>query len=131
MHVDELTALTETFRRAADAAKADTVTAQQIRDALAESRLIEVFGAGDSLDVIDLLDAGGELVLRARLRELQLSDLRALLSAYNYDPEKETARWRSHNKFIELIIEKAKAQLAAERAAAAAARSTSGASWML
>ena len=91
----ELRQITETFRHLASLAAHDQVTAQQLRDALAESGLLAVFGEGPALDVLDLLDAGGEDALRARLRELSLADLRAVIVACKYDPEKETARWRS------------------------------------
>ena len=56
----ELRQITETFRQLASLAAHDQVAAQQLRDALAESRLLAVFGEGPALDVLDLLDAGGE-----------------------------------------------------------------------
>jgi hypothetical protein len=115
------------FKRMADAAKADPAVADQVRDALARSGLLEVFGAGETLDVVDLLDAGGEEALRARLRQCSLAELRQIVTANKYDEEKESARWRSANKFIELIVERAQKQLAEELAKQPA----SAASWML
>ncbi len=62
--VEQMTSL---FTRIADAAKSDRSVADQVRDALARSGLLEVFGTAAALDVVDLLDAGGEAALRARL----------------------------------------------------------------
>ena len=103
--------VTETFRQLAALAERDQATAQQLRDALAESGLLAVFGDGPALDVIDLLDAGGEDTLRARLRELSLADLRAVIAAQNFDPEKETARWRSIAKISDFIVARAQEEL--------------------
>ena len=117
----------ELFARIAANANTDPPFAEQVRDALAESGLLAVFGVGETLDVVDLLDAGGEETLRARLRQMSLSELKQIVSVRQYDPEKETARWRSPNKFIDLIVERANKQLEAELAK----QSSSGASWML
>jgi hypothetical protein len=117
--------VTHLFARLAAAAKADSSFAAQVRDALAESGLLAVFGSGEALDVVDLLDAGGEDTLRARLEQLSLSELKSIVAVRGYDPEKETTRWRSPKKFIELIVAKAAAQLEKEMA------QSSGASWML
>ncbi len=117
--------ITDLFGRLATAAKDDPQLAEQVRDALAESGLLAVFGAGESLDVVDLLDAGGEDALRARLDQLSLSELKSIVAVRGYDPDKETARWRSPKKLIELIVARANAQLEKEVA------QSSGASWML
>ncbi len=113
-HVEafQLRQVTETFRRLAALAAEDQETAHQLRDALAESGLLAVFGEGPALDVVDLLDAGGEDTLRARLREFSLADLRGVIAARKYDPEKETARWRSVAKISDFIITHAQAELA-------------------
>ena len=103
--------VTETFRQLAALAERDEVTARQLRDALAESGLLTVFGDGPALDVLDLLDAGGEDTLRARLRELPLTDLRGIIAAQNYDPNKETARWRSVAKISDFIVAHAQEEL--------------------
>ena len=123
---DELIAL---FTRAAIAAQADPDYADQVRDALTQSGLLEVFGAGATVDVVDLLDSGGEPALRARLHQLTLSELRQVVASHQYDEEKESARWRSQTTFIELIVRKAKGQLEAELAKQEA--TSSPASWML
>lgn len=117
----------ELFTRIASAAKADPAVAEKVRDALAESGLLEVFGIGEALDVVDLLDVGGEDTLRARLRQLSLNELKQIVSVRQYDPEKETARWRSPTKFIELIVTHARKQLDEELAQQA----LTGAAWML
>jgi hypothetical protein len=103
--------VTETFRQLAALAERDQETARQLRDALAESGLLSVFGDGPALDVIDLLDAGGEDALRARLRELSLADLRGVIAAQNFDTEKETARWRSVAKISDFIVTRAHEEL--------------------
>lgn len=124
--------LTEQLRKVAEAAAADPEVAAQVRAALAESGVLAVFGVGDTLDVVDLLDAGGEGTLRARLTELPVADLRAIITAHQYDPEKETARWRSTAKLIDFILTHAQKQLEEEQAAAAAQpKALAAASWML
>jgi hypothetical protein len=123
---DELMAL---FTRVTIAAQNDPDYADQVRDLLAQSGLLEVFGAGATVDVVDLLDSGGEDALRVRLHQLTLAELRQVVASNEYDPEKESARWRSPAKYIDLIVRKAKAQLEAELAAQA--NSNSGAGWML
>jgi hypothetical protein len=123
---DELMAL---FTRVTIAAQNDPDYADQVRELLAESGLLDVFGAGATLDVVDLLDSGGEDVLRVRLHQLTLAELRQVVASHKFDEEKESARWRSQTKFVELIIRKAKEQLEAEIARQNGA--TSGASWML
>ena len=117
--------ITDLFTRLADAAKDDPQLAAQVRDALAESGLLALFGSGESLDVVDLLDAGGEETLRARLEQMTLSELKSIVAVRGYDPDKETARWRSPKKFVDLIVSRAGAQLEQEVA------QSSGASWML
>jgi hypothetical protein len=113
------------FARWADEVRANPDIAPLIRDALAESGLLAVFGSGEALDVVDLLDAGGEDVLRARLSQLTLSELKSIIAVRGYDPEQETARWRSPKKLMALIVAKASQQLEKETA------QSSGASWML
>lgn len=117
----------ELFTRIASAAKSDPAVAEKVRDALAESGLMHVFGVGETLDVVDLLDVGGEEALRARLRQLTLNELKQIVSVREYDPEKETTRWRSPNKFIDLIVSNARRQLDEELAQQVPA----GAAWML
>lgn len=125
----QLQQVKETFRRLAALAADDQATARQIRDVLAESGLLNVFGEGPVLDVIDLLDAGGEDTLRARLREMSLADLRAVIAARNYDPNKETARWRSIARFSDFIVARAQEEL--ERMDQAQPKAMAAASWLL
>ncbi len=117
----------ELFTRIASAAKSDPAVAEKVRDALAESGLLQVFGVGETVDVVDLLDVGGEEALRTRLRQMSLNELKQIVSVRQYDPEKETVRWRSPNKFIDLIVTNARKQLDEELAQQAPA----GAAWML
>lgn len=125
MDLHDVEQITDLFARLADAAKDDPQLAARVRDALAESGLLALFGSGETLDVVDLLDAGGEDALRARLEQLTLSELKSIVAVRGYDPDKETARWRSPKKFVDLIVAKAAAQLEKEVA------QSSGASWML
>jgi hypothetical protein len=122
--VEQMTIL---FTRVANAAKSDPKVAEQVREAMATSGLLEVFGSSGALDVVDLLDAGGEVALRARLGQCTLAELKQIVSANNYDEERESTRWRSSSKFVNLIVECAKQQLEQELAKPPA----SAASWML
>jgi hypothetical protein len=125
----ELRQVTAMFRQLAARAAHDQVTAQQLRDALAESGLLAVFGAGPTLDVVDLLDAGGEETLRARLSELALADLRGIIAARGYDPGKETARWRSLARLTDFVVALAREEL--QRLDHGQPAAMSAASWML
>lgn len=125
----QLQQVKETFRHLATRAAHDQVTAHQLRDALAESGLLGVFGEGPALDVVDLLDAGGEDTLRARLKELPISDLRAVIAERKYDPDKETARWRSVARLSDFIVAHAQQEL--ERMDQAQPATMAAASWML
>jgi hypothetical protein len=118
--VEQMTIL---FTRVANAAKSDPTVAEQVREAMATSGLLEVFGSAGALDVVDLLDAGGEVALRARLGQCTLAELKQIVSANNYDDDRESARWRSSSKFVNLIVECAKQELTKQPASAA--------SWML
>lgn len=129
MDTFELRQVTETLRHLAARAANDPTTAHQLRDALAESGLLDVFGSGTMLDVVDLLDAGGEQTLRARLSELSAADLRAIIAERGYDPDRETARWRSVAKFTDFIVAHAQAEL--DRMDAQQPQALSAASWML
>lgn len=129
MEAYELRGITEAFRQLATRAANDPTTARQLRDALAESGLLGVFGDAPTLDVVDLLDAGGEAALRARLRELALADLRAIVKERGYDPNKETTRWRSLAKLADYIV--AHAQKDLEHMDQAQPATLSAASWML
>src|SRR5579863_3151964 len=129
--------ITETFRQIAEAALADPTLAHQVRDALVESGLLGVFGVGATFDILDLLDTGGVEGLRAYLRVMTLAQLREIVQTRHYDPDKTTVRWRSVNKFVELIVIHAEAELAAELAQEQAnvtppqPAALAAASWML
>ena len=128
MNVQEVDQMLTLFKRLAQNATANPETAQQVRSALAESGLLSVFGSGESLDVVDLLDIGGEEALRTRLHQLTLTELKQIISVRQYDPEQESARWRSPNKFIDLIVTRAAEQLERELAQQ---KATIGPSWIL
>src|SRR5262249_47312827 len=68
--VEKQRQMVELFTRMADAAKADPDVAAHVRDALAQSDLLSVFGEGQTLDVVELLDVGGDDALRARLKQM-------------------------------------------------------------
>ncbi|HEX8996101.1 MAG TPA: hypothetical protein VF812_08725 [Ktedonobacterales bacterium] len=125
------TRVTEMIHQIASAAREDPSLAAAVREAILESGLFDVFGSGETLDVVDILDAGGEDALRARLSPLSLAELRGIVRANKYDPERESARWRSAARFIGLIVERAKMQLEQEQKTGAATKSLAEASWML
>lgn len=127
----EIERITETIHEIATAARGDVALAAAVREAILESGLFDVFGSGENLDVVDVLDAGGEDTLRARLSPMSLADLRGIVRANQYDPERETVRWRSAARFVDLIVERAKTQLEQEQKTGAATKSLAEASWML
>lgn len=127
----EIEHITRTIHQIADAARDDAAVAAAVREAIIASGLFDVFGADDKLDVVDILDAGGEDALRARLSQRSLAELRALVAANKYDPQRESARWRSPARFIELIVERAKTQLEQEQKTGATTKALAEASWML
>ncbi len=127
----EIEQITQLIYQIATAARANDATRVAVREAILDSGLFDVFGSGETLDVVDILDAGGEDALRARLSPLGLAELRALVRANTFDPERESARWRSAARFIDLIIARAKVQLEQEQKTSAATKSMAEASWML
>lgn len=131
MDAREIYDLTELLTRVAVAARGDSETARQVREALARSGVLEVFGAAGTLDVVDLLDAGGEAVLRDRLYVCTLAELRVIIAAHQYDAEKATTRWRSATRLIDFIVTHATQQLADEHAVAEARPAALVPSWML
>ncbi|MGH2487552.1 MAG: hypothetical protein ACRDHE_16240 [Ktedonobacterales bacterium] len=128
MDAQQIQQTVELFRRMAEKARADPEVAAQVRNALLESGLLDVFGSREALDVADLLDLGGESILRLRLKQMSLAELKQVVSANEFDPEKESARWRSAAKFIDLIVARGQARLEEELARQEA---PSGAAWML
>jgi hypothetical protein len=106
--------IVEMFRHVAETARTDPEAARQVREALIESGLLHVFSTGDPIDLLDLLEVGGDEALRARLQTLSVAELRQMIAAHRYDPDNATARVRSPAKLIDLIITKARAQLEAE-----------------
>jgi len=112
--------IVEMFRHVAETARTDPEAARQVREALIESGLLQVFSTSDPIDLLDLLEVGGDEALRARLQSLSVVELRHMIAAHRYDPENASARVRSPAKLIDLIITKARAQLEAESASAPA-----------
>jgi hypothetical protein len=127
----EIERITQLIHQIASAARDDAATRAAVRDAIVDSGLFDVFGSGETLDVVDILDAGGEDALRARLSPLSLAELRGIVRANAFDPERESARWRSAARFIDRIVERAKVQLEQEQKTGAATKSLAEASWML
>ena len=127
----EIEQITQMIHQIASAARADAATRAAVRDAIVDSGLFDVFGSGETLDVVDILDAGGEDALRARLSPLSLAELRGIVRANKFDPERESVRWRSVARFVDLIVERAKVQLEQEQKTGAATKSLAEASWML
>ncbi len=107
----EIEQITGTIFQIASAAREDATVAAAVRSAILASGLLDVFGSGEKLNVVDMLDAGGEETLRARLGALSLAELRDIVRVNGYDPQRESARWRSAARFIDRIVERAKVQL--------------------
>ena len=127
MDAHDVEQMTILFTRVANAAQSDPRVAEQVREALTTSRLLAVYGSAGALDVVDLLNAGGEGVLRARLGQCTLAELKEIVSANRYDERRESARWRSTARFVDLIVECAKQRLEQE----VTKQPASAASWML
>ncbi len=127
----EIEQITQTIHQIASAARENPAVAAAVRKAIIDAGLFDVFGAGNALAVVDLLDAGGEDALRARLSALSLAELRELVRANKFDPDRASARWRSPARFVELIVERAKAQLEQEQKTGATTKALAEASWML
>jgi hypothetical protein len=96
--------------RLVQAAQTDRALVPQIREMVAQTGILQVFGQSDDLDVLGLLRAGGEQALRARLADLSLAELKQIVASNQYDPEKASARWRSAARFVDLIVSRAAAQ---------------------
>jgi hypothetical protein len=112
--------ITDLFRHVLQTAKADPAAARQVRNALLTSGLLTVFDltrAADevgAIDLLDLLEYGGEEALRARIAQLSAAQLHQIIVAHNYDPQRETSRWRSPRKLMAHIVAHATAELDAE-----------------
>jgi hypothetical protein len=112
--------ITDIFSHVAETARTDAEAARQVREALIASGILQVFSANDASDLLDLLEAGGEAALRARLQSLSVAELRQVLTTHGYDPENAFSRVRSATKLIDAIVAKAQAELEAETSPAPA-----------
>jgi hypothetical protein len=114
--------ITELFRHVLQTAKADPTAARQVREALLASGLLEVFDLTrvadetGAIDLLDLLEVGGDETLRARMAHLRVAQLHQIITAHHYDPQRETSRWRSPRNLIAHIVARATAELNAENA---------------
>src|SRR5437588_5376572 len=81
--------ITDLFRHVLQTAKADPAAARQVRDALLASGLLEVFDLTrvadetETIDLLDLLEAGGEEALRARMAKLTVAELHQIIELHN------------------------------------------------
>ncbi|HEY7022568.1 MAG TPA: hypothetical protein VH349_15735 [Ktedonobacterales bacterium] len=109
--------ITDLFRHVLQTAKTDPLAARQVRDAVLASGLLEVFDLtraadeSETIDLLDLLEAGGEDALRARMAQLGVAELHEIIEIHNYDPRRETSRWRSTRKLVDHIVVSANAEL--------------------
>ena len=110
MDAEELVYAKGVLLRLAQAARTDYALAQQVRELILSTSILDIFGQGDGLNPFDLLDAGGEDLLRARLGTLSLAQLKHIVVARTFDPEKTTGRWRSPARFVDLIVKQANEQ---------------------
>lgn len=128
--------------RLAQAARGDRELARHIRGLVKETGILQVFAVDETPDLTELLEAGGVALLQAWLSERALAELKQIVAANGFDPEKTSARWRSPARFVELIMTHAVARWEEEdrrkleEAYAAATLPqqpgvATGASWML
>ena len=96
--------------RLALAAKSDYALAQQVRELVLLSGILDLFGAGEDTNLFDIMEAGGADLLRARMGQMTVPQLKQIIAVRAYDPEKTTARWRSSTRFVDLIAAKASEQ---------------------
>jgi hypothetical protein len=112
--------ITDLFRHVLQTAKSDPAEARHVRSALLASGLLEVFDLTrvadetETIDLLDLLEAGGEDALRARMMEMSVAELHQIIAIHNYDPKRETSRWRSARKLIDHIVASATTELNGE-----------------
>ena len=109
MRVDpnELLNTQSALMRLARAAREDRELGRQIRQLIIESGILQVFGEGENLNLLDTLEAGGAALLRSQLETLTVAQLKHLVSVYQFDPEKAAVRWRSAPRLIEFIAAQA------------------------
>ncbi|HEY7833240.1 MAG TPA: hypothetical protein VIG30_06700 [Ktedonobacterales bacterium] len=110
MEANELVYAKGVLIRLAHAARSDFALAQQVREIVLVSGILDLFGVSEDLNLFDLLEAGGDELLRARLGQLDVAHLKRIVAARGYDPEKTSARWRSPARFVEMIAVKASEQ---------------------
>jgi len=109
--------ITNLFRHVLQTAKSDPAEARHVRDAVLASGLLEVFDLArvadetETIDLLDLLEAGGEDALRARMAQLSVAELHQIIQIHHYDSRRETSRWRSQRKLIEHILASATDEL--------------------
>jgi hypothetical protein len=114
--------ITDLFRHVLQTARSDPAEARHVRDAVLASGLLEVFdlarGAdeAETIDLLDLLEAGGEEALRARMAQMRVAELHEIIEIHNYDPKHETSRWRSPRRLMDHIVTSATAELNGENA---------------
>jgi hypothetical protein len=109
MRVDpnELLNTQSALMRLARAAREDRELARQIRQLIIESGILQVFGEGENLNLLDALEAGGAALLRSRLETLTVPELKHLVKVYQFDPEKTTTRWRSTERLVDFLTKQA------------------------
>ena len=90
--------------RLAQAARGDRELARHVRELVKSTGILQVFGVDEMPSLIELLEAGGKTLLRERLNELSVAELKQIVEANRYDPEKTTTRWRSAARFADLIV---------------------------
>ncbi|HEV2238719.1 MAG TPA: hypothetical protein VGR57_18825 [Ktedonobacterales bacterium] len=107
MDPNELLNTQSALMRLARAAREDREVARQIRQLIIESGILQVFGEGENLNLLDTLEAGGGALLRTRLAALSVAQLKHLVTVYQFDAEKATVRWRSASRLVEFITAQA------------------------
>ena len=110
MDANELVYAKGVLIRLAHAARSDFALAQQVRELVLLSGILDIFGAGEDLNVFDVIEAGGPELLRSRLGQMTVPQLKQIIAARAYDPDKTSVRWRSPARFVDLIATKAAEQ---------------------
>lgn len=61
-------------------------------------------------DLFQILSEGGEDGLRRKLEPLGLHDLKGIISKHGFDTSKLAEKWRTKDRLINLIVDRAKAR---------------------
>lgn len=101
----------EADRNAAFAEKLEAITASILVRATTHRKHKDSPGATDVPDVLKEYETRGSEEFRFWLRTSSIPQLRAIIKANGFDPEKKSARWSEPDKLVSLIAEQTAARL--------------------